>query len=168
MSELIELYLIRHGIAAEGANYAADSERPLTDKGRRQTKKVADWLYELGQRFDVILTSPLVRARQTAEILTACGLSSHMEESAYLAPDGDINSWLNWLQQCCQGRGGSTFALVGHQPDLGNWAEILVWGESKDKLVLKKAGIIGLSLEDCSTPVGNSQLFLLNSPKWII
>jgi phosphohistidine phosphatase len=55
---------------------------------------------------------------------------------------------------------------VGHQPDLTDWAEQLIWGEIKEKLILKKAGIIGLSVPPIASPLGHSQLFLLTSPKW--
>lgn len=181
----VELYLIRHGIAADRKNYGNDEERPLTDKGRRKTKKVAYQLHKLGKQFDLILTSPLVRARQTAEILQAAGLSSQIEESPWLAPDGNIYSWLGWLEKWRYDNGGSShippynrgdgqraafmqLALVGHQPDLGNWAEILVWGNAKEKLVLKKAGVIGLMLPEIGTPLGKSQLFLLAAPKWLL
>ena len=163
-----ELYLIRHGIAADREAYAHDQDRPLTDEGRRKTKKVAKRLRELGLQFDLILTSPFVRSHQTATILQAAGLSSQIEESSYLAPNGDINSWLSWLEEWHQDTNNKYLALVGHQPDLGNWAEILVWGDAKEKLVLKKAGIIGLTLPETKTPIGNSQLFLLASPKWLI
>jgi len=58
--------------------------------------------------------------------------------------------------------------LVGHQPNLGNWAEMLVWGTIKNKIIVKKAGIIGLSIPDQEMPIGNSELFLLTSPKWLL
>ncbi len=63
-------------------------QRSLTKEGRQKTEKVAQKLVKLGLQFDLIVTSPLVRARQTAEILIKAGLSSQLEESSYLAPDG--------------------------------------------------------------------------------
>jgi len=62
-----------------------------------------------------------VRSRQTAEILRTSGLSSQVE-STYLAPGGDIYAWLRSLEQLHQLP--ETLAIVGHQPDLGQWAEI--------------------------------------------
>jgi phosphohistidine phosphatase len=56
---------------------------------------------------------------------------------------------------------------VGHQPDLTDWAEQLIWGEIREKLILKKAGIIGLSVPPLASPLGQCQLFLLTSPKWL-
>lgn len=162
----MELYLVRHGIAVERSSKTKDEERALTDEGREKTRRVAKSLHELGIRFDLILTSPLVRSRQTAEILNSCKLSSQLEESNYLAPGGDIYDWLKWIEQRYQQL--ETLALVGHQPDLGQWAEILIWGEARDKLVLKKAGIIGLTLPFIVEPVGRSQMFWLTAPKFLL
>jgi phosphohistidine phosphatase len=110
----------------------------------------------------------LVRARETATILQDAGLASHVEEFAALAPDGNIATWLGWLEQRWQQEArDKSLALVGHQPDLGNWAETFVWGEAQEKLVLKKAGIIGINIPDTQSPIGQSELFLLSSPKWL-
>jgi phosphohistidine phosphatase len=164
---MIELYLIRHGIAADPESYANDEERPLTDEGKQKTKKVAKRLCELKLDFDLILTSPLVRARQTAEILQAAGLSSHLEDSTDLGFNGDIHNWLNWLETWRQ-TGGTCLALVGHQPNLGNWAETLVWGEGRGNLVVKKAGIIGVTIPETGSPIGQSQMFWLTPPRMLL
>ena len=165
----MELYLIRHGIAVDREADANDEERPLTAKGRRKTGKVAKQLRDRGLHFDRILTSPLVRARETAAILEDTGLTSHVEEFTNLAPDGDLKTWVSWLKEWRPSADGKQrLAMVGHQPDLGNWAEMLVWGEVKEKLVLKKAGVIGLNIPDTKTPIGHSELFLLTSPKWLL
>jgi phosphohistidine phosphatase len=165
----MELYLIRHGIAADREAYTNDEQRPLTDKGHQKTAKVAKQLCDRGLRFDLILTSPLVRAKETATILKEAGLASQVEEFVALAPDGDIHAWINWLEKRWQTTpGDKCLALVGHQPDLGNWAETLVWGKARDKLILKKAGVIGLNIPDTKSPIGQSELFLLLSPKWLL
>ncbi|NJK69913.1 MAG: phosphohistidine phosphatase SixA [Microcoleus sp. CSU_2_2] len=163
----VHLYLIRHGIAAEPEAYETDEERPLTKEGDRKTRKVAQRLYELEIQFDLILTSPLLRAKQTAQILQTVGLSTHIEESSALAPSEDIQNWLNWYKQW-QETSSHSLALVGHQPDLGNWAETLLCGRSQDALILKKAGIIGLILPETGSPVGRSQMFLLTPPKFLL
>jgi phosphohistidine phosphatase len=164
---MTNLYLIRHGIAAERGSYENDEERPLTPSGDRKTRKVAQRLDQLGIKFDRILSSPLVRARQTADILQRQGLSSTLEVFPALSPEGDIQDWLNWYD-----RHGKTtdqnIALVGHQPDLGNWAEILVWGEARERLVVKKAGVIGIILPESDSMVGNSQLFCLTPPRFLV
>ena len=164
---MTELYLIRHGIAAEAEKYSKDADRPLTEEGKRKTRKVAARLSELNLHFDLILTSPLLRAYQTASILLTAGLSSHLEESPDLAFDGDIHAWLSWWEQWRR-KGGNCLALVGHQPNLGDWAEILVWGKAQGNLVVKKAGAIGINLPENGSPIGRSQLFWLTPPKFLI
>ncbi|NES90444.1 MULTISPECIES: phosphohistidine phosphatase SixA [Okeania] len=163
----INVYFIRHGIAADAENYPTDSERPLTEIGDRKTNKVAQQLKQLGLHFNLILTSPLVRAHQTAKILQENKLSSKVEEFLPLAPDGEINIWLKWLKTW-QLQEHRELALVGHQPDLANWAEILIWGEARQVLILKKAGVIGISLPEVASPVGNSQMFWLTPPKFLL
>lgn len=164
----MEVYLIRHGIAAERGSYADDEQRPLIDKGRDKTFKVANRLLTMGLEFNLILSSPLVRAAQTAEILKQVGLTKTIQTFAPLIPGGDIEQWLHWLQpyQCEHPK--SKLALVGHQPDLSNWAELLVGGSVKNQMVLKKAGIIGIELPQIGIPIARSSLFLMISPKWLI
>lgn len=165
----MELYLIRHGIAVEQNADTNDQERPLTDAGRKKNHKVAKQLRKNGLKFNLILTSPLVRAKETAVILQKVGLSSQIEELTSLAPDGNIQDWVSWLQKWQQNPPQDRcLAIVGHQPNLGNWAETLVWGKAQEKLILKKAGVIGLNLPETETPIGRSQLFLLTSPKWLL
>ncbi|MBD2210456.1 phosphohistidine phosphatase SixA [Nostoc linckia FACHB-104] len=164
----MELYLIRHGIAQERTADIKDEERILTKEGKQKTEKIAQRLVNLGLEFDLIVTSPLARARQTAEILIAAGLSSHIEESHHLAPDGNIDSWVkNWLEPRNYSP-NTRLAVVGHEPNLSQWAEILLWGEVKAGLVLKKAGMIGIKLPEIGSPLGRSQMFWLTPPKYLL
>ncbi|MBC6477103.1 MAG: phosphohistidine phosphatase SixA [Hormoscilla sp. GM7CHS1pb] len=168
MANTTDIYLIRHGIAADRAEYDFDEDRPLTNEGKQKTQKIAKRLKEdFKLHFDPILTSPLLRAQQTAEILQKAGLATQIEEYHHLAPAGDIKTWLDWLDKWQQ-TGGTTLALVGHEPNLGNWAEILVWGEPRGALVVKKAGVIGLSLPETGSPLGRCSLFLLAPPKFLL
>jgi phosphohistidine phosphatase len=162
---MTELYIIRHGIAADPQDFETDEVRPLTKEGDRKTKKIAKRLAQFGLDFDIVFTSPLVRARQTAEILQDVGLGNQIRECVALSPGGDIHEWLAQLTELtdCQ-----RIAIVGHQPDLGNWAEILVWGEAKGNIALKKAGAIGISLPETDSPIGRSSLFWLTSPRFLL
>lgn len=164
----MEVYLIRHGIAGDRGDYEDDNIRPLTDEGRQKTIKVAKQLVKVGLRFEIILTSPLVRASQTAEILKKAGLGDRVETFASLAPEGNIQEWVAWYNRWYSKGARSPIALVGHQPDLGYWAETLVWGKSEGKLVLKKAGTIGVKVPEVDKPIGKSELFLLTTPKWLL
>ncbi len=163
----MQLYMIRHGIAADPAAYAHDADRPLTPEGDRKTAKVAKQLHKMQIHFDLILTSPLLRAQQTAKILQEAGLSTKIEASHHLAPAGEIKDWLHWRESWKE-QGGKSLAIVGHQPNLGHWAEILLWGKTADALVVKKAGIIGLTLPDLGSPIARSQLFWFTSPKLLL
>ncbi|MCS6814607.1 MAG: phosphohistidine phosphatase SixA [Cyanobacteria bacterium] len=175
----MELYLIRHGIAAERGTYANDADRPLTTTGIKRTQQVAQRLVELLGRFDYLLTSPLVRAQQTADILRRQGLCDRVEQVDWLSPDGAFDQGLAWLAawlettQTPDADSPQRIAFVGHQPDLGYWAERLVWGQTKGAIVLKKAGIVGILLPDLTQkPIrqlsGNGQLIWLTSPKLLL
>jgi phosphohistidine phosphatase len=161
----LTLYLIRHGIAAERGTYAQDCDRPLTATGLEKTRQVAKRLKEFGVACDRLLTSPLVRAQQTAQILVETGLSPGLDIAACLAPDGAIDDWLAWLQSSPP---LDSIALVGHEPNLSLWAECLIWGGSHGGLMLKKAGIIGLTLPQGRSPLGHSTLFWLAPPRLIL
>lgn len=168
----MKLYVMRHGIAADATEYANDANRPLTPEGDRKTTKIAQRLHKMQIDFDLILTSPLLRAQQTAKILQKVGLSEKIEVSPHLAPSGDIQDWVEWLEPWRDSRlqqGGSpSLAIVGHQPNLGNWAEILLWGQANDSLVVKKAGILGLTLPKLGSPIARSELFWLTQPKYLL
>ncbi|GBO56590.1 phosphohistidine phosphatase SixA [Pseudanabaena sp. lw0831] len=165
------LYLIRHGIAEDRGNYEDDTQRPLTEEGRKKTKQVAKRLYELGLRFDLLQTSPLVRAQQTSEIFANVFSDCPVQQLSELAPNGSFEDWLKrvaaWLAQHPQPARAS-LGIIGHEPDLTTWAEMLVWGESKGVLVLKKAGIIGLVLPETQPWTSNGILFLSIPPKLLI
>lgn len=163
----MQLYLIRHGIAAERGSYTKDDDRPLTEQGQQRTARVAQQLKALDLKFDLILTSPLIRAQQTAEILLEAGLSQQLETFADLAPGGDIHNLLTWRSTWPQAATGH-LALVGHEPDLGHWAELLIWGQRVGNLVVKKAGVIGLTLPESGFPLGQSQLFWLTPPRFLV
>jgi phosphohistidine phosphatase len=159
----MKLYLMRHGLAIERGIYLEDGDRPLTDLGKKKTAQVSQHLQKLELRFELIVTSPLVRAQQTAEILHHQSLSRDLEISPHLAPEGDLSRFLTELVSYAKPE--ASLIAVGHQPDLGNWAEMLIYGQVREVIVLKKAGIIGLQLPDPGEAIANSQLFWLTSPK---
>ncbi len=120
----MKLYFVRHGLAGQSGDYLNDRERPLTEEGRAKTAKIAQRLGQLGVKFDLILTSPLVRAVQTAEILQKAGLSRKIEQFNPLSPNGNIQDWVQWWQKSDYQREENAIALVGHEPDLGYWTEM--------------------------------------------
>jgi phosphohistidine phosphatase len=166
------LYLIRHGIAEDPDplvpnSIASDEIRTLTKTGRKKFTQVAAKLQELELTFDLIITSPLVRARQTAEILIDNQLSSQLELSSDLKPSGNLPSWLTAWNDRSMDTAISTVALVGHEPNLSQWAELLVFGRVCHKLMLKKGGIIGLKCANSQIEIGTAQLHCLIPPKYL-
>ena len=162
-----ELYLVRHGLAGVSRPSRDDRSRPLTRSGVRRTRAVARRLLEAGLRVDTLLSSPLVRARQTADILCAVGLAPRPETFPPLAPGGDVAVFLRWLRRW-QRKRKRRLGLVGHMPDLGAWAEVLLFGEARGRLVLKKAGVLGLALPASGSPVGRCNLILLVPPRLLV
>lgn len=121
---MYELYLIRHGVAeARGEAWPDDTKRPLTSQGTSRLKKEARGLARLGVQFDVVLTSPLVRTRQTAEVI-ATGFDPRppIVNTDGLAPGGQYPVLLADLEK--QAR-RARIALVGHEPGLGELASHL-------------------------------------------
>lgn len=165
------LYLIRHGLAEDRGDYDNDTQRPLTDEGRKKTKQVAKRLYDLGLRFDLLQTSPLVRAQQTSDIFANVFSDCPVQQSSTLAPEGSFDDWLTWASEWIAQHpqpARASLGIIGHEPDLSTWAEMLIWGESKGVLVLKKAGIIGLAMPETQPWTSNGILFLSIPPKLLI
>ncbi len=178
---ITEVYFIRHGIAEVRTEEKNDEARSLTRKGVAKTQSIAQRLGDLGLQFDTLLTSPWVRAQQTAEILQAAGLASQVQEFLPLCPGGNLADWLIWLEQwqfaCTHANYTdaeqknlvhTSVALVGHEPDLSQWAQQLVCGQCQDNWTLKKAGIIGLQVPAASRAMGQSQLFWLSPPRFLL
>jgi phosphohistidine phosphatase len=157
------LYLIRHGKAAGAAGYPSDGARPLTEDGAEEMRRVARRLGKLGVRFDVVLSSPLVRARQTAEIVAEAGIVDAVEQCEALAPGGALDEVLGEVGRR-HAQGAERIALVGHEPTLSEWAARLA-GVPAFGLDLKKGGVIGLELPERPPFEGHVTLFWLTSPK---
>ena len=134
-SNSAELVLLRHGIAEPRQAGRDHPDRPLTAAGRQRTQMVMAALVRRGLRLDRLLSSPYLRARQTAELALGAGLASGLAIDERLKPGGA----LEMLVTTFDGRVG----LVGHEPDLGDLACTLL-GCPPGGLVLKKAGVIQL------------------------
>jgi len=124
-NERFELYLIRHGVAAErGEAYPDDGKRPLSSEGVQKLRRESKALVALDVEFDVILTSPLVRTRQTAEIIAGVFRNTPpIVNVASLSPTGTHNAIVEALAK--QQR-RHRIALVGHEPCIGELASRLI------------------------------------------
>ena len=114
------------------------------------------------------MTSPLVRAHQTAEILIDQQLSTKLQISQHLKPNGDLPNWLTAWNARAMDRAITRLALVGHEPNLSEWAELLVFGKVCHKLILKKGGVIGLKFPDHQVGIEMAQLDCVIPPKYLI
>ncbi len=156
-----ELYFIRHGIAEErGDAWPDDTKRPLTDRGITRLRKEARGLSRLGVTFDVVLTSPLVRARQTADAIAGTfDPRPPIVAIESLAPGGSYQALLTDLEK--QSR-RSRIALVGHEPGLGELAAKLIG--SRHAIEFKKGAICRIDLE-AVPPAGPGALRWFVTPK---
>ena len=114
---MIRLYLIRHGIAVEPAEFSgSDGARPLTAKGRRRFRRAAKEFARLAEPVSLIVASPLVRAVQTAELLAWALKADAVEINSDLTPSGNGEALLRWLAS--RAEDGQGVALVGHDPSI--------------------------------------------------
>jgi phosphohistidine phosphatase len=122
-SARLELYLLRHADAGDPLAWKGDdAERPLSEEGRRQARRVGRWLADLGSRADVIVTSPKVRALETATIIAASlGLKPVID--ARLGEPLDHDTLRDLVAE--RGGDGRRLMLVGHDPDFSSMASSL-------------------------------------------
>ncbi|MGB7758123.1 MAG: phosphohistidine phosphatase SixA [Salinisphaera sp.] len=139
----MDVIVIRHGIAldrdeARGMGLS-DAERPLTAHGERRTRAAAIGLRAtlVDMPIDDILTSPLLRARQTAEILAGYLDDPPVDEADVLAPPVDMEALDEWLHTHF---GERRVMLVGHEPDLATWVSWSLTRQRDRLLAFKKAG----------------------------
>jgi len=158
-----ELYLIRHGLAEErGDAWPDDAKRPLTEDGMSRMRKAARGLDRLGVALDVVLTSPLVRTRQTAEIVAA-GLESRpsIVNVESLTPDGSVAAVLADLEK--QAR-KTRIGIVGHEPGIGELAARLIG--SRHAIEFKKGAVCRIDVDELP-PAGPGDLRWFLPPKFL-
>jgi phosphohistidine phosphatase len=159
----LELYLIRHGAAAErGDDFPDDSKRPLTNGGISRLRKEAKALDELGVALDHIITSPLVRTRQTADIIAESLKSKpSVSQSDALAPAGTSSAV---IQELAKHMRKGRIALVGHEPNIGELAGRLIG--ARMPLEFKKGAICRIDFE-VFPPKGIGQLRWFVTPRML-
>ena len=144
----MDLYLLRHGIAVtfDDLDYERDAERPLTSKGKRQLRQTAAAMKNLGLRFDLIFSSPYLRARQTAEIVArAVKRQKQLAFTHDLTPDGNPKELLQQLNAMYPK--ATAILLVGHEPYLSHLVSLLATGGPDLTMDFKKGGLCKLETE---------------------
>ena len=162
------LYFLRHGIAVDkGTPKFKDSERPLIPKGIKEVKKVAKALKRMKFKPDLILTSPYIRAAHTAEIAAKIlKIKNRFRYSLNLTPSKNFQTLLKELQKLS--RKNREILLVGHEPHLSGFISLLISGDSKTRLILKKSGLCKVIYEPQKLLPGRCALAWLLTPSQII
>lgn len=159
----MDLYLIRHAdaIALGESGITSDEERPLSDKGEQQSKAMGKFFKSHHIAFDRVVSSPLVRARQTAEImLKASGQHLDIAFTDALTPDARPKKLARYLTKT----GGDKVALVGHLPHMADFTAWIIGGK-KAQIDFEKAGVALVSSGD--SPIkGNGVMHWLITPEW--
>src|SRR6202047_3140138 len=159
----MQLYIVRHGIAIdrEDPKSPPDPDRFLTEEGIERTKQVAKGIAALGATADLLMSSPYVRAMQTAEIFSEAldYAKQKIRRTDLLLPGGEASLFYRELAKDKQ---SSTVFCFGHAPQLD---DLIAAGLSSKHPVtsLKKAGVALLELKRVSPPSG--QLVWLATPK---
>ena len=161
------LYLVRHGSAVlhgtEGIT--CDAERTLTPKGIKKLRASASALVQLGVTLDEVWTSPLTRARETADVLIdEFAVAQPARVVDYLQPEAPFEPLAEELQNHLEQAG---IALVGHEPDLGELATYLLTGTRSASFRFKKGGVACIEVYDIRPQV-HCQLRWLLTPKQML
>lgn len=155
----MRILIIRHGIAEDRAAFAKsaqdDALRPLTKAGRKKMRKASRGLARLVKQVDVVASSPLVRAVQTAELVCEAFDGVRAVQIAALSPRKPPAQLLEWLH--AHGP-DATVALVGHEPHLSTFCCWLLTGLQESFLTLKKGGAV---MVEGATPIAAGRAKLL-------
>jgi phosphohistidine phosphatase len=156
-----ELYLIRHAVAEErGEDWPDDHKRPLSEDGASRMRKAARGLDRLGVTLEVIVTSPLARTRQTAEIVAAAlNPKPPVVAAESLAPGGTYQAIIAELEK--QGK-RRQIGIVGHEPGIGEFAARLIG--ARHAIEFKKGAVCRIDV-DALPPSGPGDLRWLLTPK---
>jgi phosphohistidine phosphatase len=144
----VKLYVMRHGPAQDQSDSGLDGDRALTPSGRERVRSVAKLLVHLGEAPAAIVTSPLVRAVQTAEIVavvTQLAPKGSVEVRREMSPSGDARDLVGALAT----EGRKRVLIVGHEPDLGDLVTTLA-GRAAFRRAFDKAMVVGLHVSPLS------------------
>lgn len=160
------LYVIRHGLAGEPLENAEEDElRALTKKGKKELKSISKALKDLDIEFDEIITSPLIRALETAEIVHGrCGNSNELIINDLLRNGSSFETLVKYLNSL---KSADSVAIVGHEPHLSSFASYCISGKKSSFINLKKGAVLLLEIDQIIKP-GNSKLMWLLEPRQLI
>ncbi|HET7457196.1 MAG TPA: phosphohistidine phosphatase SixA [Gemmatimonadaceae bacterium] len=144
----MQLLVIRHGVAEERDEFAEsgqdDALRPLTKEGKWKMERIARALRRVVSSLDVLGSSPLLRATQTASIVASAYGDLEITALPALVPGAPRDTFLAWLRRQ---RDAAAVAIVGHEPDLGALVTWLLTGEEESHVPLRKGGACFLAID---------------------
>ncbi|MCG3179881.1 MAG: hypothetical protein BIFFINMI_02231 [Phycisphaerae bacterium] len=159
---MVSLLLIRHGLAAPRGAFADDSRRPLTREGILRTTAVARGMARLASP-TLVLTSPLLRAAQTADLVAAaCSPTPPVRQTDLLGGSPNNRSLARLIGK--EASENAVIALVGHEPHMGMLAAWLVCGNGEARIEFKKASVCRIDF-DGEVGGGRGRLAWLCPPK---
>lgn len=144
----MEFLIVRHAIAfpRNAKRWPDDGERPLTAEGVKKSRSAAAGLKRIAKRPTLVLTSPLVRARDTAAIFAQAAHWPEAVECDALSPTGSLEGVLEAVRR--QGGKAECVAVVGHQPHLGRLLALCLRGNARaEAFELKKSAVVCLQFE---------------------
>jgi phosphohistidine phosphatase len=160
----MELVILRHGKAGPAEHGIPDRDRAITGKGIEDIRKVARWLLSHDLIFDMIITSPLKRARETAEIVSLqSSRKSPVTVWEILSPGGSPEEILQAIGGMAE---DSVILLVGHEPDLSRLVSRIIAGDDNASIALAKGGMAYIK-EFSPSRHPSGELHWLLSPKLI-
>lgn len=161
----MQLYLIRHGDAVNlgERGLIEDAERPLTEFGQVQIGRLAHSFITKGHRVNRLLTSPLVRAKETADLLAPVWTlpPEDVIVSESFAPGRSCKRWAKAIRKYA----ADSIAIVSHEPDLSIFTAWLI-GSKKANISLEKGGVARVDLDQEDIEKGCGTLTWLLSPEW--
>jgi phosphohistidine phosphatase len=143
----MNIFILRHGIAVERDDWESknDAERPLTAEGKKQLRKTCRALEKMKLDFNLILSSPFARARQTAEIIAKnLKQKKRLRFSDELQPSGNVKNLFCQLDDLRPAP--ENVLLVGHEPYLSRTISLLVSGDENVAVDFKKGGLCKLEV----------------------
>lgn len=166
----MNLIIVRHALAEDREEFAKknleDSLRPLTAKGRKKMIKMMEWVSPLLGEVDMIVTSPYLRAVETAQLLQSYWKKLDIKEVAELVPHSPPVAFMKWLKAHAKDK--KNVLMVGHDPHLSLFLSYLLAGKNESFIELKKSGIalveIG-SFADIET--SSARLLWLAQPRMV-
>jgi len=160
----MKITLLRHGIAEEklDGRCKTDDERPLTQEGIDKIRMIGKYLKNMGLKFDLVLTSTLIRAKETAEIASAeLGIRNLIKETPHLKPEGRYADLLEVIAE--EYPEARDVLLVGHEPFMSGFISMMLSGEENLMIQMKKGGLC--RLDSRKLKPGKSELLWLMTPK---